>query len=36
MDVIEHEIKRFDQMKLDLDKRKNSNTINKDMADSRE
>lgn len=29
MDVIEHELKRFDQMKSDLDRRKNPEALNK-------
>jgi hypothetical protein len=37
MDIIEHEIKRYDQMKLDLEKRRNPEGSNsKEMVESRE
>ena len=36
MDVIEYELKRYDQMKLDLEKRKNPESVNKEMNSSRE
>lgn len=41
MDIIEYELKRYDQMKLDLDKRKNpennsNNSNNKEMVENRE
>lgn len=36
MDVVEHELKRYDQMKLDLDKRKHPENFSKEIIDSRE
>lgn len=35
MDIIEYELKRYDQMKIDLDKRRNPDGV-KELMDSRE
>lgn len=36
MDVIEHELKRYDQMKQDLDRRKNADTVKNDVNKSQD
>jgi Kinesin-associated protein (KAP) len=36
MDVIEHELKRYDQMKQDLERRKNTESSNKELNKSQD